>query len=195
MYILASAGIRCLACWASPMCTFHLEEELDRRSMPLEIKYLAVVESALNPHARSRVGATGLWQFMLYTGRQYGLVVNSYVDERKNPFKATHAAMDYLQDAYTEFGDWQLAIASYNCGRGNVRKAIARSGGKRNFWDIRRYLPRETRGYVPALIAATYIFTHAADYNIYPTHADFSHDVDTVSDCRDGTFLCTKLPK
>jgi membrane-bound lytic murein transglycosylase D len=126
------------------------------------------------------VGATGLWQFMLYTGRQYGLVVNSYVDERKNPFKATRAAMDYLQDAYGEFGDWQLAIASYNCGRGNVRKAISRSGGKRNFWDIRRYLPRETRGYVPALIAASYVFIHAADYNIYPIHADFSHDVDTI---------------
>lgn len=156
------------------------EEELDKRNMPVEIKYLSVVESALNPHARSRVGATGLWQFMLYTGRQYGLVVNSYVDERKNPFKSTRAAMDYLEDSYREFGDWQLAIASYNCGIGNVRKAIARSGGKRNFWDIRAYLPRETRGYVPALIAATYVFTHAADYNIYPEHADFDHNVDTV---------------
>ncbi|MFK7971490.1 MAG: transglycosylase SLT domain-containing protein [Bacteroidia bacterium] len=156
------------------------EEELDRRRMPMEIKYLAVVESALNPHAVSRVGATGLWQFMLYTGREYGLVVNSFVDERKNPFKATSAAMDYLQDAYDEFGDWQLAIASYNCGRGNVRKAISRSGGKRNFWEIRPYLPRETRGYVPALIAATYVFNHAADFNIYPIHADFDHNVDTV---------------
>lgn len=156
------------------------EEYLDKENMPLELKYLPVVESALNPHARSRVGATGLWQFMLYTGKQYGLKVNSFVDERRDPTKSTIAATKYLKDAYNEFGDWLLAIASYNCGMGNVRKAIRRSGGKNNFWEIRAWLPRETRGYVPAFIAATYVFENASDHNIYPTYVDFSLHQDTL---------------
>ncbi|MEM6802084.1 MAG: transglycosylase SLT domain-containing protein, partial [Bacteroidota bacterium] len=156
------------------------EEYLDKENMPLELKYLPVVESALNPHARSRVGATGLWQFMLYTGKQYGLKVNSFVDERRDPTKSTIAAIKYLKDAYNEFGDWLLAIASYNCGMGNVKKAIRRSGGKQNFWEIRAWLPRETRGYVPAFIAATYVFEHAAEHNIYPVYVDFSLHQDTL---------------
>jgi len=149
------------------------EEALDREQLPIEIKYLAVVESALNPHARSRVGATGLWQFMLGTGRIYGLKVNSFVDERRDPHKSTAAAVKYLKNAYAEFGDWLLAIASYNCGPGNVRKAIRRSGGKRNFWEIMPYLPRETRGYVPAFVAVNYAFTFASEHNIYPIYPDY----------------------
>ncbi len=156
------------------------EEELDRMGMPLELKYLSVVESALNPHARSRVGATGLWQFMLGTARVYGLKVDSYVDERKDPYKSTIAAFKYLKNSYNEFGDWLLAIASYNCGPGNVRKAIRRSGGQMDFWKIREYLPRETRGYVPAFIAATYVFNYAADHNIFPEYPEFSLETDTI---------------
>jgi membrane-bound lytic murein transglycosylase D len=156
------------------------EEALDREGMPIELKYLPVVESALNPHARSRVGATGLWQFMLGTARMYDLKVNSYVDERKNPYKATEAAIQYLKRSYEEYGDWLLAIASYNCGPGNVRKAIARSGGKKDFWEIRRYLPRETRGYVPAFIAATYVFNYASEHNLYPVYVNFSLRTDTL---------------
>lgn len=156
------------------------EEHLDRMEMPIELKYLPVVESALNPHARSRVGATGLWQFMLSTGRLYGLNVNSYVDERKDPYKSTEAALRYLKRSYDEFGDWLLAIASYNCGPGNVRKAIRRSGGKRTFWEIRPYLPRETRGYVPAFIAVNYAFNYASSHNIYPVYVDFKMREDTL---------------
>ena len=156
------------------------EAELDKARMPMELKYLPIVESALNPHARSRVGATGLWQFMYYTARDYRLEINSYVDERKDPFASTKAAVRYLQLAYNEFGDWLLAIASYNCGEGNVRKAIRRSGGKRTFWEIRQYLPRETRGYVPAFIAATYVFHYHADHNLFPIDVDFSYYQDTL---------------
>ena len=156
------------------------EEELDKHGMPMELKYLSIVESALNPHARSRVGATGLWQFMYGTGKEYGLRIDSYVDERKDPYKSTVAGMKYLRNAYKEFGDWHLAIASYNCGAGNVRKAIVRSGGQRDFWAIIEYLPRETRGYVPAFIAATYVFNYASEHNIYPTYPDFSLKHDTL---------------
>ncbi|MEZ4825031.1 MAG: lytic transglycosylase domain-containing protein [Bacteroidia bacterium] len=156
------------------------EEYLDREGLPLELKYLSVVESALNPHARSRVGATGLWQFMLGTARMYNLEVNSYVDERCDPLKSTEAATRYLKNAYNEFGDWLLAIASYNCGSGNVRKAIARSGGKQNFWEIMEYLPRETRGYVPAFVAATYAFEYASEHNIYPIYVEFDYSQDTL---------------
>ncbi len=156
------------------------EEELDRAGMPMEIKYLSVVESALDPHARSYVGATGLWQFMLSTGNMYGLKVDTYVDERKDPVKSTRAALRYLQESYNEYGDWLLAIASYNCGPGNVRKAIARSGGKKTFWEVREYLPKETRGYVPAFIAAAYVFEYAHEHNIYPTYVDFSFHQDTL---------------
>jgi len=156
------------------------EEALDRTGMPMEIKYLSVVESALNPHARSRVGATGLWQFMYYTARYYGLEVNTYLDERKDPFKSTDAAIRYLQLAYNRFGDWLLAIAAYNCGEGNVRKAIRRSGGKKDFWAIRNYLPRETRGYVPAFIAAMYTFYYAEEHNLYPIQVDLDYYQDTL---------------
>lgn len=156
------------------------EAELDRQGLPIELKYLPVVESALNPHARSRVGATGLWQFMLKTGKLYGLDVTTYLDERKDPYKATEAAARYLGNMYKTYGDWLLVIAAYNCGPGNVNKAIARSGGKRTFWEIREKLPRETRGYVPAFIAASYIFNYAAEHNLYPKKIDFSFDQDTL---------------
>jgi membrane-bound lytic murein transglycosylase D len=156
------------------------EEALDREGMPIELKYLSVVESALNPHAVSRVGATGLWQFMLSTGRMYDLDVNSFVDERKDPYRSTEAALRYLKGSYKEFGDWLLAIASYNCGPGNVRKAIHRSGGKRTFWEIMPYLPRETRGYVPAFIAVNYVFNYASEHNLYPVYVDFTLNQDTL---------------
>ena len=146
------------------------EEALDKEGMPLELKYLPVIESALNPTAVSRVGATGLWQFMLRTGKGYGLEVNSLIDERRDPYKSTQAAVKYLKDLYTIYGDWNLVIAAYNCGPGNVNKAIARSGGKRDYWEIYDRLPRETRGYVPAFIAANYIMNHYADHNICPAH-------------------------
>ena len=144
------------------------EEALDKENLPLELKYLPVIESALNPIAVSRAGATGLWQFMLQTGRIYGLEVNSLVDERRDPYKSTQAAVKYLKDLYTIYGDWNLVIAAYNCGPGNVNKAIARSGGKHDYWEIYSYLPKETRGYVPAFIAANYIMNHYTDHNICP---------------------------
>jgi len=156
------------------------EAELDRAGMPMELKYLSVVESALNPHAKSRVGATGLWQFMYYTAKYYDLEINTFVDERKDPFESTKAAVRYLQLAYNTFGDWLLAIAAYNCGEGNVRKAIRRSGGQRNFWAIQNYLPRETRGYVPAFIAAMYTFHYAAEHNLYPVNVDLNFYQDTL---------------
>lgn len=147
------------------------EQALDRHGLPLELKYLPVIESALNPVAVSRVGATGLWQFMLRTGKGYGLEVNSLVDERRDPYKSTDAAVRYLKDLYAIYGDWNLVIAAYNCGPGNVNKAIARSGGKRDYWEIYYRLPRETRGYVPAFIAANYIMHYYADHNICPAHS------------------------
>lgn len=156
------------------------EQEIDRMGLPMELKFLPVVESALNPHAVSRAGATGLWQFMLPTGRMYNLDVTSYVDERRDPDKATFAALRYLRNMYKTYGDWLLVIAAYNCGPGNVNKAIARSRGGRTFWEIRDNLPRETRGYVPAFIAAAYVFNYAADHNLYPKYTDFSFREDTV---------------
>ena len=144
------------------------EEALDKHGLPLELKYLPVIESALNPVAVSRVGATGLWQFMLRTGQGYGLQVNSLVDERRDPHKSTEAAVRYLKDLYAIYGDWNLVIAAYNCGPGNVNKAIARSGGKRDYWQIYYNLPRETRGYVPAFIAANYIMNFYERHNICP---------------------------
>ena len=142
------------------------ETYLDAYDIPLEMKYLAIVESALNPRARSRVGARGLWQFMYLTGRQYKLKVSSYVDERQDPVKATIAACKYLSDLYTIFGDWDLALAAYNSGPGNVSKAIRRSGGSKNYWNIRPYLPRETAGYVPAFYATMYLFEYAKEHNL-----------------------------
>ncbi|HKM44136.1 MAG TPA: LysM peptidoglycan-binding domain-containing protein [Dysgonamonadaceae bacterium] len=144
------------------------EEVLDRYELPLELKYLPVIESALNPVAVSRMGATGLWQFMLRTGQQYQLEVNSLVDERRDPYKATEAAARFLSDLYQIYGDWNLVIAAYNCGPGNVNKAIARSGGKQDYWDIYYQLPKETRGYVPAFIAANYVMNYNNEHNICP---------------------------
>ena len=140
------------------------EQELDKHDLPLELKYLAIVESALNPRARSRVGATGLWQFMFSTGKMFGLEVNSYVDERSDPIMATEAACKYLKSLNNSFNDWDLALAAYNSGPGNVSKAIRRSGGKTNYWNIRRHLPRETAGYVPAFLATMYIFEYAEEH-------------------------------
>lgn len=140
------------------------EAELDKHHLPLELKYLAVIESALNPRARSRVGATGLWQFMFATGKMFGLDVSSYVDERSDPIMATEAACKYLKSLNESFNDWDLALAAYNSGPGNVSKAIRRSGGKTNYWNLRNYLPRETAGYVPAFLATMYIFEYAKEH-------------------------------
>ncbi|HEY4788683.1 MAG TPA: transglycosylase SLT domain-containing protein, partial [Bacteroidales bacterium] len=144
------------------------EEVLDSYDLPLELKYLAVIESALNPRAVSRCGATGLWQFMYGTGRLYKLTINSFLDERRDPLAETQAAARYLKDMYSIYNDWILVIAAYNCGPGNVNRAIRRSGGKTNYWDIYYYLPRETRGYVPAFIAATYSINFYKDHNLTP---------------------------
>lgn len=142
------------------------EEIFDFYGVPYEIKYLSVIESALNPRAVSRVGAVGIWQFMYSTGKHYGLTINSLVDQRRDPIASTHAAANFLMDLYGIYQDWTLALAAYNCGPGNVNKAIRRSGGKRNFWDLYYYLPRETRGYVPAFIAATYAMHYFEDHLI-----------------------------
>ena len=144
------------------------EQILDREGLPLELKYLPVIESALNPVAVSRAGATGLWQFMLRTGQGYGLQVNSLVDERRDPYKSSEAAAKYLKDLYAIYEDWNLVIAAYNCGPGNVNKAITRSGGKRDYWEIYYNLPKETRGYVPAFVAANYVMNNYDKHNICP---------------------------
>ena len=157
-----------------------IEQVLDKHNLPLELKYLAVVESALNPVALSRVGACGLWQFMLPTGKIYGLEINSLLDERRDPEKATEAACKYFEDMYAIYGDWNLVLASYNCGPGNVNKAIRRSGGKTDFWEIFRYLPRETRSYVPLFIAANYIMNYYCDHNICPMQTSLPLATDTV---------------
>ncbi len=156
------------------------EEVLDAHDMPLELKYLPIIESALNTRARSRVGAMGLWQFMYYTGKRYGLEVTSFVDDRCNPRKASVAAALFLKDLYGMFGDWLLAIAAYNCGPGNVNKAIARSGGERDFWKIYYHLPRETRGYVPAFIAAAYTMTYASEHQLYAAYSSLPIQADTI---------------
>ena len=156
------------------------EEALEAYGLPLELKYLPIIESALNPKAVSRVGATGLWQFMLVTGKQYGLEVNTLVDERRDPVKASYAAAHYLSDLYKIFGDWSLVIASYNCGPGNINKAIHRAGGQKDYWQIYPYLPRETRGYVPAFIAANYIMTYYSAHNICALTTRLPEKTDTV---------------
>lgn len=147
------------------------EEKLDAHNLPLELKYLPIVESALNPKARSRVGATGLWQFMYPTGKMYGLKVNSYVDERMDPIRSTEAACAYLEKLHSLYNDWNLALAAYNAGPGNVNKAIRRSGGKTTYWGIRPFLPRETRGYVPAFIAVNYLMNFHEEHNIFPAES------------------------
>lgn len=157
-----------------------IEEVLDRHGLPLELKYLAVVESALNPVALSRVGASGLWQFMLPTGKSYGLEINSLIDERRDPKRATEAACSYFKDMYAIYGDWNLVMAAYNCGPGNVNKAIRRAGGKQDFWAIFRYLPRETRSYVPLFIAASYIMNYYCDHNLCPLQTSLPLATDTV---------------
>jgi len=145
-----------------------MEEKLAKYDIPLEMKYLAIVESALNPSAISSAGAGGLWQFMVATGKMYGLNVTSYKDDRFDPYKATDAACRYLRFLYDTYDDWELALAAYNSGPGNVNKAIRRAGGKRDFWSIRPFLPKETQGYVPAFIAVNYVMNYASEHNIYP---------------------------
>lgn len=155
------------------------EETLSKYDLPLELKMMAVIESALVPTATSRAGAKGLWQFMFRTGRGYGLKINSYVDERMDVEKSTDAACRYLRDAYRMFGDWPLAIASYNCGPGNVKKAIKRSGDSKDFWEIYPYLKKETRGYVPAFVGALYAFTYYKEYGITPQVSPLPAAIDT----------------
>ncbi len=157
-----------------------IEEIFDREGIPLEMKYLAVIESALNHAATSPVGAAGMWQFMAPTGNMYGLKTTSNLDERRDFIKSTEASVMYFKNSYRVYGDWLLVIASYNCGMGNVNKAIRKSGGKRSFWEIMPYLPRETRGYVPAFIAATYAMNYASEHNIYPAELDLNYHTDTV---------------
>jgi len=157
-----------------------IEQVLEEHDMPIELKYLAVVESALNPTALSRVGAGGLWQFMLPTGKIYGLEINSLVDERRDPVKATHAACRYFKDMYNIYGDWNLVLASYNCGPGNVNKAIRRANGKTDFWDIFPYLPRETRSYVPLFIAANYVMNYYCEHNLCPVQTSLPIATDTI---------------
>jgi len=158
-----------------------IEQLLDKYNIPLEMKYLCIVESAMNPRVRSRAGAMGLWQFMYTTGILYDLKVTSYVDERCDPYKSTVAACEYLHFLYEMFGDWQLVLAAYNSGPGSVNKAIRRSGGKHTFWEIAPYLPRETQGYVPAFIAVNYVMRNTAEHNLYSSIPKRSfYEVDTV---------------
>lgn len=161
------------------------EQALETYQVPLELKYLPVIESALNPTAVSRVGATGLWQFMLATGKDYGLKVNTLVDERRDPEKASYAAARYLRDLYRVFNDWTLVIAAYNAGPENINKAIHRAGGVKDYWQIYPYLPAETRGYVPAFIAANYIMNYYCEHNICPMITTLPVKTDTVMVNRD----------
>lgn len=156
------------------------EEVLVKHKLPLELRYLPVIESAMNATAVSRAGAAGLWQFMLGTGRMYGLEVNSLVDERLDPYKSTHAAAEFLKNLYEIYGDWHLVIAAYNCGPGNVNKAIRRAGGKHDYWAIYPFLPRETRGYVPIFIAANYAMHYAPAHGICKAEINYPRTVDTV---------------
>lgn len=157
------------------------EEKLSKYNLPLEIKYLAIVESALQPKAKSKVGAGGLWQFMPETGKQYKLNITTYVDERHDPIKSTEAACHYMMNMYEIFGDWSLVLASYNCGPGNVSKAIRRSGGKTDYWEIRKYLPRETANYLPAFLATMYIYEFKKEHGLVPHKAEMKYaETDTV---------------
>ena len=164
------------------------EQALETYSLPLELKYLPVIESGLNPKAVSRVGATGLWQFMLATAKNYGLEINSLLDERCDPIKSSYAAANYLSDLYRIFGDWNLVIAAYNCGPDKLTQAIHRAGGSKDYWKIYPYLPRETRGYVPAFIAANYIMNYYCEHNICPMTTDLPAKTDTILVSRDVHF-------
>ncbi|MBR6041477.1 MAG: transglycosylase SLT domain-containing protein [Paludibacteraceae bacterium] len=157
------------------------EDALDSEGVPFELKYLPIIESALNPRAYSPAGASGLWQFISSTGRMYGLKINSLVDERRDPIKSSKAAARYLKHLYGIYNDWTLVIAAYNCGPGNVNKAIRRAGGERDYWAIYPFLPKETRGYVPAFIAATYAMNFHNEHNICPKYIDRCHYIDTVN--------------
>lgn len=182
MYAYQKRGLTSRVMGLSELYFPLFEEVLDKEGLPLELKYLAIVESALNPIAVSRMGATGLWQFMYNTGKMYDLKIDSWVDERRDPVSATYAACRYFKDMYAIYGDWLLVIASYNCGPGNVNKAIRRSGGKTNFWEIARYLPAETRGYVPAFVAVTYVMNYASEHGIFAVKPAFNYfEVDTIA--------------
>ena len=157
-----------------------IEDIFDSYGIPTELKYMAIIESALNANAVSRVGATGLWQFMFSTGRMYGLTINSIVDERRDPFKSTHAAARYMKDLYSIYNDWILVIAAYNCGPGNVNKAIRRSGNKKDYWEIYYRLPRETRGYIPMYVAAAYAVNYFTDHGIRPLPVNIPVATDTI---------------
>lgn len=157
------------------------EQEMNKHNIPLEMKYLAIIESALNPKAKSRAGAAGLWQFMYHTGKMYGLEVNNYLDERSDPVLSTQAAMRYLSKLYEVFGDWDLVLASYNSGPGTITKAIRRSGGKTNYWNLRSYLPSETANYVPAFLATMYIFEYAKEHGFtQKKHENIFFQTDTI---------------
>jgi membrane-bound lytic murein transglycosylase D len=161
------------------------EEALESYQVPLELKYLPIIESALNPGATSRAGAAGLWQFMVKTGKIYGLTVNSLIDERRDPIKSSYAAARYLKDLYNIFNDWTLAIAAYNCGPGNVNKAIRRAGGSTDYWELYPFLPKETRGYVPGFIAANYVMTYYCEHGICPMDSQLPTVSDTVHISKD----------
>ncbi len=174
---------RSLVAYMLGMSEFYMpiiEEEIDKAGIPHELKYLPIIESALNPKAVSRANAKGLWQFMFSTAKIYGLKSNNYIDERFDPIKSTKAAVRYLADLYRLFGKWELAIAAYNCGPGNVKKAIVRSDGKTDFWEIYYYLPRETRGYLPMFIAANYIMTYHKEHGIFPMEPSTPISTDTI---------------
>ena len=166
----------------SPLFFDMFESKLSAYGLPIELKYLSVIESGLRPNVKSRVGALGLWQFMYRTGLYFGLKENSYVDERMDPEKATDAACRYLKKLFGIYGDWNLALAAYNAGPGNVNKAIRRSGNKKTYWEVRPYLPQETRGYVPNFIAAAYLMTYHKEHNIFPVKFNL-HNVETDTLC------------
>ncbi len=180
LYTIRKRGLTSIIMGMSNYYFPLFEEALERYNLPHELKYLPIIESALNPKAYSRAGASGLWQFMTGTGKMYGLEINTYVDERNDPIKSTDAAARYLRDLYNIYGDWHLVIAAYNCGPGNVNKAVRRSGGKQNYWEIYYSLPKETRGYIPAFIAAVYMMNYAKEHELVAAEPSFKTVSDTV---------------